>query len=282
MHENELAARAGRRAWLWRGWRRVTPAVTRWALPAPRDPALALTPRRDPVIVTPSLRVHALALGVSNAYLLETAQGVILVDTGLPLSEEMILARLATLGRADLRLIFITHAHVDHYGSAAALRRQTGAAIAVHRADAEDMAAGRTRLGTIRAWGWTQPTLPRLEPLLRVEPAKADLVLEEGKLPGALRLDAQVVHLPGHTSGSCALLVEGQYAFIGDLISTVGPVHVQRSYAQDWPQVAASVEKLRGCRPVQLFPGHGHTCITAAMLDALTLDGPAAHAGAAR
>lgn len=266
------------RAWLWRSWRTMTPALTRWAVPSVHGPALALARRDGPVLATPTLRVHALMLGASNAYLLESAHGVVLVDAGLPLCEEIILARLARLGRRDLRLIVITHAHVDHYGSAAAVRRATGAAIAVHRADAADMAAGRTRLGSIRAWGWAQPTLPLVEPLLRVEPTGADLLLDEGALPDALGLDARIVHLPGHTPGSCALLIEEQYAFTGDLISTNGTAHVQRSYAQDWRQVAASVEKLRGCRPVQSFPGHGPTSLTGAMLAELALDGPAGYA----
>lgn len=266
------------RAWLWRSWRMMTPTITRWAVPSVHDPALALTGRDGPVLATPNLCVHALPLGVSNAYLVESAQGVILVDAGLPLCEEIILARLAALGRNDLQLIVITHAHVDHYGSAAAVRRATGAAIAVHHADAADMAAGRTRLGSIRAWSWTQPALPLMEPLLRVEPTDADLLLDEGPLPDALGLDARIVHLPGHTPGSCALLVEGQYAFIGDLISTNGAAHVQRSYAQDWRQVAASVEKLRGCRPAQSFPGHGPAGLTGATLAKLALDGPARRA----
>src|SRR5690606_28805609 len=142
----------------------------------------------------PSLRVHRINLGVSNAYLLETGQGMILVDAGLPLSEEVILARLAEIGRDDLRLILITHAHVDHYGSAAALRRATGAPIAIHRADAEDMAAGRTRLGSIRDWAWTQRTLPLIESFVRVEPTKADLLLDEGELPAQYGLAARLVH----------------------------------------------------------------------------------------
>lgn len=263
------------RTWLWRSWHTMTPAVARWALTPPRAPAPALT-QAGPLLTTPTLRVYALPLGVSNAYLLETDQDVVLVDAGLPLCEEIILARLARLGRHDLRLIIITHAHVDHYGSAAALRRVTGAAIAVHRADAADMAAGRTRLGTIRAWGWTQYALPLLEPLLRVEPTAPDLLLDEGTLPCALGVDARIVHLPGHTPGSCALIIEGQYAFIGDLISTNRTVHVQSSYAQDWRQVAASVEKLRSYAPVQLFPGHGPVGISGAMLTALPINGPAA------
>ncbi len=66
--------------------------------------------------------------------------GAVLVDAGLPGYAGPILAKLEELGHPDLRLIYITHAHVDHYGSAAAVQRATGAPIAVHADDAGDLA----------------------------------------------------------------------------------------------------------------------------------------------
>lgn len=272
MQLQKSAAQAAGYEWL---WRRVTPALLRLA-DAGVDQAAHLASTLELPHESPTLRVHRLHPGAGNAYLLETGQGMILVDAGLPHSEQVILARMAELGRDDLRLIFITHAHVDHYGSAAALRRATGAPIAIHRADAADMAAGHTRLGSIRDWGWTQTTLPLLEPLLRVEPTEADLVLDEGDLPAQFGLDAQVVHTPGHTPGSCTLLVQGRYAFAGDLISSNGGAHIQRAYAQDWSQIAAGLEALRRIRPDYVFPGHGSTPVTGEMLAALAIDGPAA------
>ncbi|MCB9150311.1 MAG: MBL fold metallo-hydrolase [Caldilineaceae bacterium] len=67
-----------------------------------------------------SVRIHPIAIGPINCYLIESAEGLVLVDAGLPLLEQPILNKMAEIGRADLRLIFITHAHIDHYGSAAA------------------------------------------------------------------------------------------------------------------------------------------------------------------
>ena len=42
-----------------------------------------------------------------------------------------------------IRLILLTHGHVDHFGGAQALRAATSAPVAVHRADAEFLRTGR-------------------------------------------------------------------------------------------------------------------------------------------
>lgn len=61
------------------------------------------------------------------------------MDTGNPGRPDRILARLAECGVApgDMRLILLTHGHVDHFGSAAELCERTGAPVAIHALDAE-------------------------------------------------------------------------------------------------------------------------------------------------
>ncbi len=212
------------------------------------------------------LAIHRLPLAVSNAYLIESADGLLLVDAGPPGAAQRILRRLAELGRDDLRLIFITHAHIDHSGGAAAVRRATGAPIAIHSADAADLAAGATRLGSVHRSAWTRRPMPYVERLLRCEPAAPDLLVEDGERLPDSGMAAEVLHTPGHTAGSSTLLVEGRYAFVGDLLSSRGRPHIQRSYAQDWPRLAESVARLAARGPALALPGHGADPIPAEML----------------
>ena len=87
--------------------------------------------------------VPILPRGMVNSFLLIGERPVV-VDTGVPGSAPKVLAALAREGFApsDVSLILITHRHVDHIGSTAAVKRATGAPVAVHARDAEWLRRG--------------------------------------------------------------------------------------------------------------------------------------------
>jgi hydroxyacylglutathione hydrolase len=206
------------------------------------------------------LQVHGLSLGLGRAYLLDLPSGMILIDCGSPGQEGKVMHAMQRLGRSDLRLIFITHAHLDHYGSAAALRRITGAPVAIHCADASAMARAQTNVGEARKIGRLfRATIPLGRLLLSPEPLEADLLLEDGDDLGIVDLDARILHAPGHTAGSACLIVQDRLAFAGDLILTTGRPHIQQLYAQDWSLIPSSVKRLQAVNPERVYPGHGST-----------------------
>lgn len=73
-----------------------------------------------------------------NAHLIRGDRGCVLVDAGLPGSEVRIATVLSKHGLSfkDIKLIVVTHAHVDHAGSAYALRELAQAPIVAHVDDA--------------------------------------------------------------------------------------------------------------------------------------------------
>jgi hydroxyacylglutathione hydrolase len=218
-----------------------------------------------------SLFVHSIAMGMSTAYLIESDVGLVLVDAGLPRLERRVLRRTRALGGGSLRLIFITHAHLDHYGSAAALRRLTGAPIAIHRADGDAMARGKTPIGSVRRHGRSLWVLLRLfEPYLRPEPTMPDVLLDDGDDLRAYGLDAVVLHTPGHTPGSSCFIVEERIAFVGDLLSNLVRARVQRSFADDWSLIPDSLARLQALRPEWVYAGHGRRPLSGQALQRLT------------
>ncbi|MCP3401663.1 BJP family subclass B3 metallo-beta-lactamase [Bradyrhizobium sp. CCGB20] len=62
-------------------------------------------------------------------YVIKTSQGLILMDTAMPQSTGMIKDHIAKLGLkvADIKIILNSHAHLDHTGGFAEIKKETGA-----------------------------------------------------------------------------------------------------------------------------------------------------------
>ncbi len=75
-------------------------------------------------------------LGHVNCYVLTDADGITVVDPGLPgpQSWKALKQRLAATGNkvADIRRVVVTHSHPDHFGGAGTIRHESGADIITH------------------------------------------------------------------------------------------------------------------------------------------------------
>jgi len=83
------------------------------------------------------------AAGVS-AFLITTASGAILIDGGLPETAPQIAANIATLGfrLTNVKYLLNSHAHFDHAGGLAELKRRSKAQMVASARDGETLAAG--------------------------------------------------------------------------------------------------------------------------------------------
>jgi hydroxyacylglutathione hydrolase len=206
------------------------------------------------------MNIQPLTLGFVQAYLLEVPGGPVLVDCGMRGQEGAILRAVEQLGRGGLNLIFITHAHADHYGSAAALVRLTGAPVAIHRADAPAMAAGQTSVRGARPLVRLATSLMgRLSP---TPPVRADFLLDDGDSLAQYGVPGVVVHTPGHTAGSCCLVLEDGAGFVGDLVSAGGAPHLQRTFVEDPVALRRSYARLRALPLSRVYAGHGSRVLT--------------------
>lgn len=213
-------------------------------------------------------RIRRIDLGV-NCYLIEVEGGYVLIDTSFPNKRDKFDAELAAAGCGpdDLRLIVLTHGDVDHAGNRAHLRRTHHAPIAIHRKDAAivqngDMNAGRKEKPdrhalAFRFLTWAFGLLYKITRTdADFEAFEPDVLLEDGQDLSAYGLDAQVVHLPGHSSGSIGILTGGGDLFCGDLLVNVTRPSLHY-YIDDLAQAHESIRKVSGLGVTTVHPGHG-------------------------
>ncbi len=127
--------------------------------------------------------VHHIAGVMANPYLILDADGLTLIDRGMPGSAKKILQYVRDLGHApnDLRRILITHADVDHVGSLAALKAASGARVYTSAIEAEAIAAGspsRTfQRGGLRKWLFSL-----MGRFFKFQPMQVDEILRDGDM----------------------------------------------------------------------------------------------------
>ncbi len=171
--------------------------------------------------------LHVVPVGAVNAFLIAGPDGLTLIDAGFPDKADVILAAVAKLGRApaDVRHIVLTHAHPDHIGSLAALKRATGAETWMHETDAPIAERGSGFRPMTPAPGLLSKVLfavfARGGDKKSVEPCAIDHRVTGGDLlpvAGGLR----AIHAPGHCAGQIALLWESRgVLFAADACSHV-------------------------------------------------------------
>ena len=175
-------------------------------------------------MTTPRItRIPILPLNMVNAHLVHGPRGCILVDAGLPGSEAQIGRALSRNGLSfgDIKLIVITHAHVDHAGAGHALRELSRAPIVAHVADAEHFS--REVPMTFCPTGWAGRLFRKTSvPHTPYRSFTPDILLSGDDILDLARygIAGNVRQTPGHTRGSISVELSGKHALVGDLVAS--------------------------------------------------------------
>lgn len=200
----------------------------------------------------------------ANSYLYITDEGILVIDTGMPRNGERILKQIRALDKAGkgVKLIVLTHSDIDHSGSAAELKRMTGAKIAIHGGDAPSL-SGDKELKKVR--GLLGMIFKLTMRFMRFQTVKPDIILKNGDDIENLK----VVHTPGHTAGSICLHKSGDTLFAGDAVRTnkTGDLKLPSSaMTLDMKEALESVKKMAKLEFDVLLPGHGRPVLHDAAL----------------
>ena len=207
-----------------------------------------------------------------NWLVVHDSSGVMLIDAGYPGDRDEVLASLRALGynAGDVCAILLTHAHIDHFGSAIWFAEIHGTPVYCHadevghaqreyleQASVLDVAAHIWRPSwavwtahVVRNGGLTRAGIPTAQPLT-VELAAT--------LPGR----PMAIPTPGHTGGHCSYVVDGVLAS-GDALVTGHPLLPRRGpqllpalFSHNQADCIRSLAALGMLETEVLAPGHG-------------------------
>lgn len=229
-----------------------------------------------PVLTAVTDRVHFVQTDLVNWTLVAgdsaSGGGVLLIDAGFPGSRADVLDSLGRLGFGvtDLRAILLTHAHIDHFGTAIWFAETHGTPVYCHADEVGHSRREHLEQASplaVAAHAWQPKWLKWSVAIMRkgalthdgiptTQPLTGDVA---AALPGA----PTPVPTPGHTGGHCSYLVDGVLVS-GDALVTGHPV-APRPGPQLLPSVFNHDEA--GCRrslavlgaldAEVMLPGHG-------------------------
>jgi len=193
------------------------------------------------MLVIRSAVVGPFAMNAWLAACSETGEAV-LIDPGAELPR--ILA-LREPGGWRITRLFLTHGHIDHVGAAAEAREVTGAPLTLHADD--------------EPWLARLPQSAEMFGLGEVRVPVLDQTHVDGEVVRVGRLEARVLHTPGHSAGStCLWFPTEQVVFVGDTLFA-GSVGRTDLPGGDFEALERSIkERLFTLGDdVKFLPGHG-------------------------
>ena len=225
-----------------------------------------------PVLTAVTERIHLAHTPLVNWTIVSDDSGVMLIDAGYPGSRDDVLASLQNLGYgpADVSAILLTHAHIDHLGTAIWFAKSHGTPVYCHSAEVGH--AKREYLEQVSPLE-LMPHLwrPRWLRWTVAVAAKGGLVRDgiptvralTAEIAASLPGQPKALPTPGHTRGHCSYLVDsvlvtGDALVTGHpLAPTRGPQLLPSIANHDQAQCVRSLSTLATAGTEVLVPGHG-------------------------
>lgn len=212
-----------------------------------------------------ALQIIPFQSSINTCYLVRE-KGAVLIDAGYPDLTKSFTKFLDhhQVKPDEIKLIVLTHGDFDHVGGARELKEITGADIAIHEKDRQNLEEGIFHWpeGVTR---WGKISRAMLKPLMEKKAAfpgvKADLVLgDNDQSLEEFGIAGKIVYTPGHTYGSVSVLLDSGEAFIGCLAHNRAPFVLKPGlpiYAKDISLLKESLKKVIDRGAKILYPGHG-------------------------
>ncbi len=178
-------------------------------------------------------------------YLISVGETAALIDAGCGRQPDRLLANVAAAGvdAERIKTLLITHCHFDHTGGAAHLRERLGCQVVAHELDARYIEGGDDQVTAATWYGARLPPCPVDRRL-----AGATETVHLGSRP------IEALHIPGHSPGSVAYVMESAGQIVVFAQDVHGPLHP--SLLSDHADYQRSLQRLIDLEADILCEGH--------------------------
>jgi hydroxyacylglutathione hydrolase len=212
----------------------------------------------EPISTQRGAEVSRLTLARCNIYVVSRPGKSIIVDTGIQSDRARIKKAIERRGiKPDA--VILTHSHFDHAGNVAWLQKEYGAKVFVQASEKTALETGDMPIpeGT---YGITKGIVSigrKMTSMFSYERCIPDIVINEFMDLAMLGFEGYIMHIPGHSPGGVAIVIDGEIALAGDSVIGTMPGSPFPPFADDVDELMRSWKKLlhTGCHT--FLPGHG-------------------------
>lgn len=201
------------------------------------------------------VKIQLIKCGNANCYIIEENGNAILVDTARPKYRDKVLL---ACRKTNIRLIILTHTHMDHCQNAAFISNELNAPIAICRTDEEliknnmiQTLYAKTLAGKLVLFfsekSFYHDKIPVFTP---------KIYLQDGDTLENFGISAKIIGLPGHTNGSIGIDCGKEGILVGDALMNMFYPTVSMLY-HNYEQMLESARKISELGERIIYFGHG-------------------------
>lgn len=197
--------------------------------------------------------IHMKRFNYFNLYIIEGDNGDILIDTGF-IGIRRNLKK--WLDNFNIKLVILTHAHVDHIWNASYIQKLYNCDIAISVNDIEniDNSNIKSKPSKNKYKTWTNLMNWGMRHFIPKE-FDINIKLQDNQILNNYGLDLKIISLPGHTNGSIGILYK-DYLFVGDALVNRGKRPSIAYQNQNNDNANKSIKKIIDINPKIVFVGH--------------------------
>lgn len=210
-----------------------------------------------------TMEIYAIPGLIATCFLIKQ-KDLLLIDTGFLGFGKRILKKISKIGKQprDLKLVVVTHAHIDHFGGLHEVHEHSDALVGCHELDHKGVSRGSKEISPpLTKGGEILSSLASFSlPFMKTRGVAPHVHLEDEMSLEKFGFSGKVIHTPGHTRGSVSVVLEDGSAFTGDLVMGKTAVNDKPSlgaFAENLGDLYRSWLKILKAGAKIIYPAHG-------------------------